>query len=120
MSNLADLLKTATSKFAASLKEAKINPERVISKSHDLESLRPEDRAIRHAKKASTGKDDEAAKAARLKKPRSGRPVTERVLTAAIKGDKTISGPAKHRLVRAVNAVRAQKKLAETDLRSLF
>ena len=120
MSHLADLLKTANSKFATALKEAKIDPARVIAKSHDLESLRPEDRTIRRAKKVSAGKDDEAAKAARTKKPRSGRPVTERVITAAIKGAKTVSGPAKHRLLRAVNAVRVQKKLAEMDLRSLF
>lgn len=120
MSHHADLLKTASSKFATALREAKINPARVISKSHELESLRPEDRAIRAAKKSAIGKDDEAAKIARTKKPRSGRPVTDRVVTAAILGDKGISGPARHRLLRAVNAVLVQKKLAETDLRTLF
>ncbi len=120
MSHFADLLKTATSKFASALKEAKIDPARVISKSHDIESLRPEDRTIKAAKRSASGKDDDAAKAVRAKKPRSGRPVTPRVLTAAIMGDKKVSGPAKHRLLRAVNAVRVQKKLAETDLKTLF
>ena len=74
MSNLADLLKTADSKFATALKEAKIAPERLISKSHEIESLRPEDRAIKAAKRSASGKDDDAAKAARAKKPRSGPP----------------------------------------------
>ena len=119
MSHLAELLKTNTSKFAGFLKDSKIDPARVIVASHDIESLRPEDRSIKRLKKAAVGKDDDAAKAARLKKPRSGRPVTDRLIRAAIAGQ-TVSGPAKHRLLRAVNAVRVQKKQAETDLRTLF
>jgi hypothetical protein len=120
MSHLAENLKGANSKFAKLLAESKIDPARVLSKSHELEQLRPEDREIKRAKKAAAGKEDDAAKAARAKKPRSGRPVTERLLRAAIAGEKTITGPAKHRLLRAVNALRTQKKLPETDLRSLF
>jgi hypothetical protein len=120
MSHLADLLKNANSKLATSLKEAKIDPARVIAKSHEIEALQPEDRAIKRAKKAAAGKDDDAAKAARAKKPRSGRPVTERVLSAAIHGDKTVSGPAKNRILRAVNAVREQKKLQKVELKAIF
>lgn len=116
---LAELLKTAESKFATFLKDSKIAPARVLYKSHELEALRPEDRAIKHAKKKAAGKEDEAAKAARAKKPRTGRPVTERLLTAAIQG-KPVSGPAKTRLLRAVNALAVQKKHPEADLKKLF
>lgn len=119
MSELANLLKDADSKFAGFLKESKIDPARILSKSHELESLRPEDRAIKRAKKAAAGKDDDASKAARAKKPRSGRPVTERLLRSAIAGQ-PLKGPAKTRLLRAVNAIRVQKGLPETDLKTLF
>ena len=119
MSKLAELLKNNQNKFAAYLAQAKIDPVRLLSASHAIESLRPEDRAIKRAKKAASGKDDDAAKAARSKKPRTGRPVTERLLVAAI-GGKPVSGPAKHRLLRAVNAVHTAKKQPEADLRKLF
>jgi len=120
MHPIAQLLTKADSKFATVLKESKIAPLRVISASHAIESPRTEDRAIKLAKKAAIGKDDDAAKAARAKKPRSGRGVSPRLLQAAIRGDKQISGPSKQRLLRAVNALRKQKKLGETDLRALF
>jgi hypothetical protein len=119
MSQLAKLLDGATSKFATALRESKIDPARILIKSHELEQLRPEDRATKRAKAAAAGKEDDVAKAARAKKPRTGRPVTERLLRAAIAGQ-TVTGPAKHRLLRAVNAVRTQKKLNETDLKALF
>lgn len=119
MPELPDVLKTANSKFATFLKDSKIHPTRILAKSHELESLRNEDRHIKKAKRAAAGKDDEASKAARAKKPRSGRPVTERLLRAAIVGQ-MVSGPAKHRLLRAVNALQAAKKQPEADLRKLF
>lgn len=119
MTELVELLNSANSKFAAVLRESKIHPARLLAVSHKIESLRPEDREIKRLKKLAAGKDDEASKAARAKKPRSGRPVTERLLKAAITGQ-AIKGPAKTRLLRAVNAVRAQKKLPELDLRALF
>ena len=119
MSKLAELLKNNQTKLATVLRDSKIDPARILSVSHDLESLRPEDRAIKHAKKAASGKDDDAAKAARTKKPRSGRPVTDRLLRSALAGQ-AVSGPAKHRLLRAVNALRVQKKQGETDLRAIF
>ena len=117
--HLVDLLTSSTTKFATYLKTTKIHPERLLVASHKLEALTPEDRAIRHAKKVSTGKDDEASKAARAKKPRTGRPVTERLLADAIAG-KTVSGPAKTRLVRAVNAIHAARKQDVTEVRKLF
>jgi hypothetical protein len=119
MSKLAALLNNAPSKFAASLQESKIDPVRVLHKSHELEALRPEDREIKRAKRSASGSDDEAAKAVRAKKPRSGRPVTDRLIKAAIAGQ-PVSGPAKQRLLRAVNAVRTQKGQSELDLRALF
>jgi hypothetical protein len=119
MSALATLLKSSNSKFATVLTETKVDPMRLISASHKIEALRPEDRAIRLAKKSAVGKEDEAAKAARLKKPRSGRIVTSRLITSALKGQ-VIPGPSKTRLLRAVNALRAAKKLPAVDLKALF
>ncbi len=119
MTQLAELLKKSDSKFSKALAEAKIDPARVLSKSQELESLQPEDRAIKRAKSIAAGKEDDASKAARVKKPRSGRPVTDRLVRAAIAGQR-VSGPAKHRLLRAVNALLVLKKKTETDLRKLF
>lgn len=119
MTKLAELLKNNQNKFAAYLAQAKIDPARLLTASHKVEALRPEDREIKRAKRSAAGKDDDAAKAARTKKPRTGRPVTERLLRAAIAGQ-PVSGPAKHRLLRAVNAVHATKKQPEADLRKLF
>jgi len=45
--------------------------------------------------------------------------VTPRALEAALSG-KSVSGPAKTRLLRAVNAVLEQKKLEKVELRTLF
>jgi NAD(P)H-hydrate repair Nnr-like enzyme with NAD(P)H-hydrate epimerase domain len=119
MSHLAKLLASSNNKFATLLNESKIDPIRLLAASHPIESLRHEDKQIKREKKAAAGKDDEAAKAARSKKPRTGRPVTERLVTDALAG-KAVSGPAKTRLLRAFNAVRAQKKLAAVELKQLF
>ena len=108
------------SKFAQFLTDNKIDPRRVAAASRDLERLRPEDRAKRlarrQAKKAETKPAPGAEKPA---KPRSGRPATSRVLTAANLG-KPISGPSKTRLLRAVNHLLEQKKKSVTDLKTLF
>ncbi len=119
MSHLASLLASSTTKLAALLNESKIDPIRLLSASHDLESHRLEDKKIKREKKAAAGKDDEASKAARAKKPRSGHPVTERLVTDALAG-KPVSGPAKNRLLRAINAVRATKKLDKVELKQAF
>lgn len=106
------------SKFAAFLKDKKIHPKRVLSASTKLEALTPEDRAIRLAKrKGRKAEGDNAAKESR--KPRTGRPVTERALSAAMTG-KPITGPTKTRIVRAVNHLLEQKKQSPVDLRALF
>jgi hypothetical protein len=107
------------SKLADFLASKKIDPRRVLATSRDLEALRPEDRAIklakRQAKKGAEG--GEAAKESR--KPRSGRPVTRRAIHAALYG-KTISGPTKTRILRAVNALLELKKAEKVDLKALF
>ena len=45
--------------------------------------------------------------------------MTDRTLHAALIG-KSISGPAKTRILRAVNALLEQKKLAKVELSALF
>lgn len=108
------------SKFAEFLDKNKIDPRRVLAASQKLEKLQPEDRAARlkkrQAKKANAAAD---AGAEKPKKPRSGRPVTRQSLEAA-KNGKTLAGPAKTRLVRAVNHVLSQKKKEAVDFRALF
>jgi hypothetical protein len=112
------------SKFAQFLKDNKIDSRRLLVASRGIEKLRPEDRKIKLSKrqaKASTG-NQAAAEGEEKKapaKPRSGRPVTSRVLDAAT-GGKPIPGPAKNRLLRAVNHVLTQKKKPAVDLRAIF
>jgi hypothetical protein len=108
------------SKFAQFISDNKIDPRRIAAASRDLERLRPEDRAKRLARRrAKKSEAKPAADAPKPTKPRSGRPATSRVLAAATEG-KTISGPAKTRLLRAVNHLLEQKKKSATDLKSLF
>ena len=119
MSKLAANLTNAESKFAGYLKEHKIAPQRVVVASAQIETLTPADRKIRLAKRQARGKEDEAAKAVRAQKPRSGRPVTLQLMTRAIAGE-TITGPQKHRLLRALTRVAEQKKLGAVELANLF
>ncbi len=108
----------SATKFATFLKTKKVDPRRILVASHKLESLTAEDRSIRRGKRrARTAEGDK--KVAETRKGRSGRPVTPRALAAALAG-KSVSGPTKTRLVRAVNAVLAQKKGEAIDLRALF
>lgn len=109
-----------STKFADFLKEHKIDPRRVIAASAQLERLRPEDRAVRLARRAAKKNEDSSdEKKESGPKPRSGRPVTERLVTAASTG-KGVTGPAKTRLLRAVNHILEQKKQELVDLRALF
>lgn len=109
------------SKFAQFLQDNKIDPRRLIVVSKRLERLQTEDRKLKFEK--SRSKKGEAAPADGEKKapakPRSGRPVTPRLLEAATQG-KPVAGPAKTRLLRAVNRVLEQKKKAAVDLRTVF
>jgi hypothetical protein len=103
-------------KFADFIKQNGIDPRRVVNASRQIEKLRPEDRALRLAQR---NKDADAPEETKAGKPRSGKPVTQRLLAAASQG-KSVSGPAKTRLLRAINRVLEQKKKAPVELRALF
>jgi hypothetical protein len=103
-------------KFSEFLKTHSIDGRRLLAVSRDVERLRPEDRALRLARRqarATEGAEKPAGK------PRSGRPVTARLLAKANAGQ-PVPGPAKTRLLRAVNRVLEQKKKDPVDLRALF
>ena len=106
------------SKLQDYLKKQNIDARRILAASHDLEANRPEDRATRLAKKRAKG-GDETAKEAAAKKPRSGKPLSRPTLDRALEGG-PISGAAKTRLLRALNAVLGTKKKGEATLRDLF
>lgn len=106
-----------TTKLADFLKSKKIDARRVLVASHKLETLRKEDKEIKLNKRRAKGGDEAAKKEER--KPRTGRPVTERAIAAALAG-KTISGPTKQRILRAVNHLLEQKKAEKVDLKALF
>jgi hypothetical protein len=106
------------SKLNDYLKKQNIDPRRILMASHELEGLRPEDRATKLAKKRAKG-GDETAKEKAAQKPRSGKPVSGPMLARALAGG-PVSGAAKTRLLRAVNALLGHKKKAEANLRDLF
>lgn len=108
----------SASKFSDFLTAQKLDPRRILAASYKLERLGAEDRTIRLNKwRSRTAEDDKTPKETR--KPKSGRPVTDRALAAALAG-KGISGPVKTRLLKAVNHVLKQKKLDLVALRVLF
>jgi hypothetical protein len=113
-----------SSKFSEFLDKNKIDSRRLVAVSRGLERLRPEDRAQKLAKRKAKASGAAAAPAAEdeAKKPekrRSGRPVTTRLLNDA-KAGKAVSGPAKTRIVRAVNKILELKKAKSVELKSLF
>ncbi len=108
----------APTKFATFLKDKKVDPRRILAASHALESLKAEDRIVRLAKRKARGVEDKKGPVD-TRESRSGRPVTPRSIDAAMTG-KSVSGPAKTRLLRALNAVLEAKKLEKVDLRAIF
>ena len=106
-------------KFGSFLAAKKLDGRRLLNASHDLEKLRPEDRALRLAKRSAKGDDKKAPADGEKKKPRSGRPITPRTIDAALSG-KPLSGPIKTRLLRAVNKLLEQKKQEQVKLDVLF
>lgn len=108
-------------KFAQFLQDNKIDPRRILAVSGRIERLRPQDRKLKFAKRK--GKGEGAAKAEgetkAAEKPRSGRPVTPRLIQSASNG-KPVAGPAKTRLLRAVNHILEQKKKKPVDLKAVF
>jgi hypothetical protein len=110
----------AETKFAQFLAAKKLDRRRIVSASRTLETLRPEDRAIKLKKRQLRAAADGAANAEKeTRKPRSGRPVTDRAIDAALVG-KAISGPTKTRILKAINHLLAQKKQEKVELRALF
>jgi hypothetical protein len=109
-------------KLSDYLQTQKIDPRRILATSHELEASQPADRKTRLAKKRAKSGDEkvkEAAKEAAAIKPRSGKPLTRPTLDRALAGG-TVSGAAKTRLLRALNALLTTKKKSEASLRDLF
>lgn len=107
-----------STKFSEFLTAQKIDPRRLAAASTQLEKLRPEDRRVKLAKKQAKGSEAKP-EGDKPPKPRSGRPVTARLLAQALNG-KPVPGPGKTRLLRAVNRVLEQRKKDPVDLRTLF
>ena len=107
------------SKFSQFLADNKIDSRRIIAASKSIEGLRPEDRRTKLAKRNASA--DKPAEAADQKpgKPRSGRPVNAVLLRRLEAGGK-VSGPAKQRIVRALNHILTTRKKDPVELRSLF
>ncbi|MBK6518419.1 MAG: hypothetical protein IPM79_17185 [Polyangiaceae bacterium] len=112
-----------STKFADFIQEKKLDRRRILAVSAKLERLRPADRAIKLSKRTAKAKaaagGEEAKNAAPASKPRSGRAITPRAIDAAIAG-KSLTGPQKTRLLRAVNALLEQKKAGAVELTTLF
>src|SRR5689334_13759226 len=109
----------ASTKFSEFVASKKLDIRRILTASHKLEKLRPEDKLIKLKKrKAKKGGAEEKA-AQEAAKPRSGRPVTQRAIHAAMAGQ-SLQGPVKTRIVRAINTLLAQKKQDPIQLRDVF
>ena len=107
-------------KFAQFLTDNKIDPRRLLVVSKRLERLQVADRKLKFAKrKKADGTPAVAEGDKKADKPRSGRPVTPRLIHAASNG-KPVAGPAKTRLLRAVNRILEQKKKPAVDLKTVF
>lgn len=107
-------------KFAQFLKDNKIDPRRLISVSKRIERLQPDDRKLKFAQRQAKGEGaKKPAEGEKPAKPRSGRPVTPRLIESASVG-KPVAGAAKTRLLRAVNRILEQKKKSAVDLKAVF
>ncbi len=109
----------AETKFAQFIAAQKLDPRRILSASRELEKLAPEDRQIRLNKRRARGSEASENVPKETRKPRSGRPVTDRAIQAALAGT-SLSGPTKTRILRAVNHLLEQKKKDKVDLRAIF
>ena len=107
------------SKFAQFVAAKKLDTRRIVAASHALEKLRPEDRLIKLGKRQARSAEGTEGGPKETRKPRSGRPVTHRAIDAAMRGGQ-LSGPAKTRILRAVNRLLEQKKQEKVELRALF
>jgi hypothetical protein len=103
------------SKLETFLTQNKIDTRVLLVASKKIEALRPEDRAVKLAKRVKA----EGEKSKETRKPRSGRPVSP-VALARIFAEKAVNGPTRTRVLRAVNAVLERKKKPVVDLGALF
>ena len=111
-----------STKFAKFLEESKISRLRLQAASSQIERLTSDDRSFLSQvarKRALAGRKEAANVAVEKKKLHSGRPVTPRLVDDASLG-KPVSGPAKSRLLRAVNRILEQRKKPVVTLRELF
>jgi hypothetical protein len=106
-------------KFAQFIATKKLDRRRIVVASKQVEILLPEDRAIKLAKRLARGAENVDPATKETRKPRSGRPVTNRAVDAALVG-KSVSGPTKTRILRAVNRLLEQKKQEKVELKALF
>lgn len=107
------------SKLGDFLTTNKIHPNRVVTASKGLERRQKADLELASKKKAMKDGKLDKDEAVLKQKPRSGRPVTHASMAKAI-GGRTINGPTKTRIVRALNTVLKQKKKSEITFRDVF
>jgi hypothetical protein len=107
------------SKFAQFIASKKLDARRILAASHKLERLMTEDRTIRLNKRRAKGGEGGENAPKETRKPRSGRPVTDRAISAALAG-KPVSGPTKTRILKAVNHLLEQKKQDKVEPKALF
>jgi hypothetical protein len=110
---------TPSGKLSEFLSSKKIDTRRLLAVSGKLERLKPADKAVKLAQRKRKAGDAKATENAPKTKPASGRPVTQRALNAAFSG-KTLSGPQKTRILRAVNKILELKKQDPVALDALF
>jgi hypothetical protein len=108
-----------STKFSDFLQTQKIDPRRLAAASARIERLRPEDRKAKLARRQAKASETKVEGAEAPPKPRSGKPVTDRLLAQAL-GGKPMPSAGKTRLLRAVNRVLEQQKKEPVDLRALF
>lgn len=101
------------SKFEKFLKDGTVDPRRLLVASSKIE--RQHDEQPAKPTESESGKEASA----KPRKRARGRPVTPRLLQAALQG-KPLSGPAKTRLLQALNHVLTQKKKSTAELRQIF
>ncbi len=108
------------SKLKEYLAKEKIDTRQLMATSKRIEKMTAADRKVRLArKKVAGGKPTDAEKETAQMKRRSGRKLSAPALQRALAGEKLSKG-AKKRVVRAVNAVLAQKKKGEAKHDDLF
>ncbi len=109
-------------KFAKFLEDNKIISPRLQSASAKIERLTAEDRAFLadvSRKKSLAGRKNAGNVSVEKRKLHSGRPVTQRLIDDATLG-KPVSGPAKTRLLRAVNRILEHRKKSAIAVKDLF